>query len=134
VTGVRVDHLGLVVADMDEALRFFTQTLKATVLSDEREVGGGPLHIAFVETGGTMYELIHPSGSGSKFYHYLQEHGPGIHHIAFAVDSMDQATAQLLEVGVGLEGSSMPKDGRTLQALNPQATLGIVMQLIQRHK
>lgn len=129
---MRIDHLGIVVENLDEALHFFTVTLKATVLSCERNAGGRPLDIAFVETGGTMYELMHPNGPGTKFFTYLQEHGPGMHHIAFVVDELDQTTKQLTEVGVRLDGEAQGNDHRVLQWLDPKTTLGVGMQLIHR--
>jgi len=130
--GLRLDHIGIVVENLDNALHFFTETLKATVLSRKENSGGRALDIAFVETDGTVYELMHPHGPDTNFYTFLNEHGPGLHHIAFSVGEIGQATEQLVEFGVGLEGGVNVNEERFMQWLDPKTTLGIGMQLIQR--
>ena len=127
----RVDHLGVIVGDLDGAVRSFTEHLGLEL--DHTERYGDELDIAFLPCGETLVELITPlTGEGSNA-DYLKQHGPGIQHVAFEVDDLDAALAELSGRGVKpLGGAPMPgAGGMRIAFLDPQAFGGILVELCE---
>jgi methylmalonyl-CoA/ethylmalonyl-CoA epimerase len=127
----RVNHLGVIVEDLDEAVRSFTEHLGLTL--DHTEPYGDELEIAFLPCGETLVELIEPRTEAGSNADYLKEHGPGIQHVAFEVDDLEAALSELAERGVRPLGDApMPGAGGTRIAfLEPRAFGGILVELCE---
>ena len=127
----RVNHLGVIVGDLDEAVQCFTEHLGLTL--DHIEQYGDELDIAFLPCGETLVELIKPLKDQGSNADYLREYGPGIQHVAFEVDDLDAALEELMERGVKPLGDApMPGAGGTRIAfLDPQAFGGILVELCE---
>ena len=128
----RVNHLGVIVGDLDGAVQSFTEHLGLTL--DHTEQYGDELDIAFLPCGETLVELIKPRTEQGSNADYLKEHGPGIQHVAFEVDDIDAALAELDERGVKALGDApMPGAGGTRIAfLDPQAFGGVLVELCEQ--
>jgi methylmalonyl-CoA/ethylmalonyl-CoA epimerase len=128
----RINHVGVIVEEFDEAVRSFTDNLGLEL--DHTERYGESLDIAFIPCGDTLVELIKPlTGEGSNAQ-YLQEHGPGIQHLAFEVDDLDTALQELAGRGIGPLGAA-PVDGAggmRIAFLDPQAFAGILVELCEK--
>ena len=127
----RVDHLGVIVGDLDGAVKSFTEHLGLKL--DHTEQYGDELDIAFLPCGETLVELIEPLKEGGSNADYQREHGPGIQHVAFEVDDLEAALAELAERGVEPLGDApVPGAGGMLIAfLNPQAFDGVLVELCE---
>ena len=127
----RVNHLGIIVEDLDEAVRSFTERLGLTL--DHIEPYGDELQIAFLPCGDTLVELIEPRTEVGSNADYLKQHGPGIQHVAFEVEDLEAALSELAERGVKPLGDApMPGAGGTRIAfLEPQAFGGILVELCE---
>jgi methylmalonyl-CoA/ethylmalonyl-CoA epimerase len=127
----RVNHLGVIVSDLDDATRSFTEHLGLSL--DHVEQYGDELDIAFLPCGETLVELIKPRTDQGSNADYLREHGPGIQHVAFEVDDLDAALAELAERGVEPLGDApMPGAGGTRIAfLDPKSFGGILVELCE---
>ena len=127
----RVNHLGVIVTDLDDATRSFTEHLGLSL--DHVEQYGDELDIAFLPCGETLVELIQPRKDQGSNADYLREHGPGIQHVAFEVDDLDAALAELAERGVkSLGDAPMPGAGGTRIAfLDPGSFGGILVELCE---
>jgi methylmalonyl-CoA/ethylmalonyl-CoA epimerase len=127
----RVNHLGVIVTDLDDATRSFTEHLGLSL--DHVEQYGDELDIAFLPCGETLVELIKPRTDQGSNADYLREHGPGIQHMAFEVDDLDAALAELAERGVEPLGDApMPGAGGTRIAfLDPKSFGGILVELCE---
>jgi methylmalonyl-CoA/ethylmalonyl-CoA epimerase len=127
----RVDHLGVIVADLDDAVRSFTKHLGLTL--DHTERYGDELDIAFLPCGGTLVELIKPRAEVGSNADYLKEHGPGIQHVAFEVDDLEAALEELNERGVEALGDApVPgAGGMRIAFLDPRAFGGILVELCE---
>ncbi len=127
----RVNHLGIIVEDLDEAVRSFTEHLGLTL--DHIEPYGDELEIAFLPCGDTLVELIEPRTQAGSNADYLKEHGPGIQHVAFEVGDLEAALSELAEHGVKPLGDApIPGAGSTRIAfLEPQAFGGILVELCE---
>ena len=127
----RVNHLGIIVGDLHEAVQSFTDHLGLRL--DHVEQYGDELDIAFLPCGETLVELIKPRTEEGSNAEYLREHGPGIQHVAFEVDDIDAALEELGKRGVEPLGDApLPGAGNTRIAfLDPQAFGGILVELCE---
>ena len=127
----RVNHLGVIVDDLDDAVRSFTEHLGLTL--DHVEPYGDELEIAFLPCGETLVELIEPRTQSGANADYLKENGPGIQHVAFEVEDLEAALSELAERGVQPLGDApLPGAGHTRIAfLEPQAFGGILVELCE---
>jgi methylmalonyl-CoA/ethylmalonyl-CoA epimerase len=127
----RVNHLGVIVGDMDAAIEGFREKLGLPLA--KTEVYAGVLDIAFLPCGDTQVELICPREEGDPAADYLREHGPGIQHVAFEVADLEAALAELAERGVETVGEA-PRPGADdtiIAFLDPRSFGGILVELCQ---
>lgn len=128
----RIHHLGLAVRDLDAAVAFYRQAFGLDswefVEMPERH-----MRVAAATLDGGLIELIAPTSDEAAFAKYLAEKGPGMHHVAYQVEDIRAALAELKVRGVQLI-DELPRTGLhgTLVAfLHPKATLGALIELVQ---
>jgi methylmalonyl-CoA/ethylmalonyl-CoA epimerase len=127
----RVNHLGVIVEDMDAAIEGFRDRLGLPLA--KTEVYADILDIAFLPCGDTQVELICPREHDDPAARYLREHGPGIQHVAFEVEDLEAALAELAERGVEPLGEA-PRPGADdtiIAFLDPRRFGGILVELCQ---
>jgi len=126
----RIAHLGVAVKDIDTALEFFTQGLPLEMTHTEEYQG---MKIGFIPVGDSSIELLQDVSGASPIGKYVEKNGEGIHHIAFEVDDIYQAVAELKERGVRLidETPRPGAHGMTIAFMHPKGTHGILMELVQ---
>jgi methylmalonyl-CoA/ethylmalonyl-CoA epimerase len=126
----RIAHLGVAVKSVDDALRFFTGGLPLEVTHEETYQG---MKIGFIPVGDSSIELLEDVSGSSAIRKFLDKNGEGIHHIAFEVEDIHQAVAELKEKGVKLidETPRQGAHGMTIAFMHPKATHGILMELCQ---
>ena len=131
----RIDHVAVVVRDLESALQFYRDLLgiqPSRILDFPRE----GVRIAFLPLGGAdgseieLLEPINPEGSVARF---LQQRGGGLHHICLEVHDIDQTLAELRDAGARvLDESPRPTaEGRGI-FLHPKGTGGVLLELVQR--
>jgi methylmalonyl-CoA/ethylmalonyl-CoA epimerase len=131
----RVNHLGVIVSDLDGAVEGFTELLSLELTKTE-VYGDDALDIAFLPCGDTQVELIRPRRDDDPASEYLREHGPGIQHVAFEVDDLEAALAELSEHGVDTLGEA-PRPGAddtVIAFLDPGRFGGVLVELCQYRK
>jgi methylmalonyl-CoA/ethylmalonyl-CoA epimerase len=130
-----VDHIGFMVRDIDEAVAFYSRMFD--VAEWERiEMPERYMRVAAARVGGTLLELIAPASEQASFAKFLQERGPGVHHVAYRVDDIATALADVKARGVQLIDEA-PRPGlhNTLTAfLHPKSTMGVLVELVQHQK
>lgn len=89
----RVDHIGIVVHDIDATLPYYRDHLGLAVSHDERLPEAG-VRLVYLDGGGTLIQLVQPLGPGPLADH-LERHGEGLHHLCYAVDDIPSALAAL---------------------------------------
>ena len=97
-----VDHVAIIVRDIDAALPWFTDQLGFALIGDEITPASGGARLAFLDAGNITLQLVSPTGSSGPIAEHLAEHGEGLHHICFAVDDIEQS------IDVLAPGSSVP--------------------------
>jgi methylmalonyl-CoA/ethylmalonyl-CoA epimerase len=127
-----VDHLGFAVRDIDEAVEFYSRAFDIVewerIAMPERHMA-----VAVARVGETLLELIAPTSEDAAFAKFLRERGPGIHHVAYRVDDIAAALAEVKARGVQLV-DEQPRPGLhgSLTAfLHPKSTLGVLIELVQ---
>ena len=127
----RIDHLGLLVSDLDGAADGF----RALGLElDRTERYGDELDIAFLPCGETDVELLKPLVEEGVNAEDLACHGPFIQHVAFRVDDLEAALAELAGRGIEPVGEA-PRPGAggtTIAFLDPRRFGGILVELCQQ--
>src|SRR5574341_2547731 len=90
----RIDHIAVVVPDIEEAHKFYRIALGLEVTHIE-QVEGQEVIVAFMPAGNSEIELVEPVNESSGVARFLARRGAGIHHIALEVDSIEDTLAQL---------------------------------------
>lgn len=128
----RIDHIAIVVEDIDAALAFWVEAL-GLELDHVEDIPEQKSIVAFLPTGGSEVELVKPTTDDSGVARYLQKRGPGMHHICFEVDDIEATLAQLKEKGVRLinEAPITSVDGKKLAFIHPESTHGVLVELYE---
>lgn len=132
VTPQKINHLGIVVSDLDEALACWQSGLGLTV-QQIVELPDRGLRIAFLPCGETTIELIAPLHDSSEVSKFLSERGPGIHHVCLQVGDLAQASAAVSNAGLRLIGESakLGAEGYPVRFVHPKSTLGALVELLE---
>ena len=128
-----VDHIGIAVKSIDEALNFWQKTLGIQCTGVE-EVEEQKVKTAFLPVGATEIELLEATSDDSPVAKFIEKRGEGIHHLALRVDDLDAALAELKEQGMRLidETPRYGAGGARIAFIHPKATGGILLELSER--
>jgi methylmalonyl-CoA epimerase len=129
VTGI--DHIGILVSDLEAALRFYTETLGLTAGPIE-EHGDPPIRRACIAVGETELELIETTKPEETMMRFLPHRHPGIYHIGLRVADVDTAAAALSQQKVPLVNGIREGDRMRVQFLHPSAAQGTMIELVAR--
>jgi methylmalonyl-CoA/ethylmalonyl-CoA epimerase len=131
ITGI--DHIGIFVTDLDEALRFYTETLGLSAGPIET-LTSPPVRIARVAVGDTELELIEASDPEQTMMRYLPHRHPGPYHVGLRVESVDHAAERLRADGVPLIDGIREGDDMRVQFVDPGPSGGLLIELVTRKK
>ncbi|MCO5247701.1 MAG: VOC family protein [Chitinophagales bacterium] len=92
----QIDHIGVAVNNMEDAVQMFNGILAATPFHTE-EISSQKLIATFYQLGSTKVELLQATSPESNIAKYLSKKGPGIHHVAFAVDDIKAEMKRMRE-------------------------------------
>ena len=126
----RIDHIAVVVDDLDTALAFWRDTLGLDMTHLE-EVKEQESIVAFMPTGGSEVELVKPTTETSGVAKYLAKRGPGMHHICLEVDNLEEMLAEMKTKGVKLinETPTIGAGGKQIAFIHPSSANGVLVEL-----
>lgn len=127
-----IDHIGVAVRDLEEAVAFYSQSF-GVVTWERATLPDLHMEVAITAIGATLLELIAPTSPDAAFAKFLDERGPGMHHVAYRVADIAAALAQARANGIRLI-DEVPRPGmhNTLVAfLHPKSTMGVLTELVQ---
>ena len=127
-----IDHVGVAVEDLDSALALYEGTFGMPVAHRETVSDQG-VEAVLLDVGDGHVELLRPLGEDTAVGRFLARRGPGLHHVAYRVDDIDAALAQLREQGVELI-DSQPRTGiraSRVAFLHPRATGGVLTEIVE---
>lgn len=125
-----IEHIGIAVKSIEEALPFFEGVLGLKCYNIE-EVADQKVKTAFLKVGQTKLELLEPTGDESPIAKFLEKRGEGIHHIAFAVENSTEALKEAEAKGVRLIDKQSRKgaEGLNIGFLHPKSCHGLLLEL-----
>ncbi len=129
----KIDHIGIAVASLDEALKFYRDQLgldfKGTEVVNEQKV-----KVAFFPVGESKLELLESTDPDGPVGKFIAKKGEGIHHLSFRVSNIEEKLQQLQESGVSLidEKPRFGAGGAKIAFLHPKSTGGILIELCER--
>jgi methylmalonyl-CoA/ethylmalonyl-CoA epimerase len=127
-----IEHIGIAVSNLETAIRFYETVFDLKCYNIE-EVPEQKVRTAFIMVGQTKIELLEstdPEGPVGKF---IEKRGEGIHHIAFAVNSIDEQLAHAEKMGVKLIDSTPRKgaEGLDIAFFHPRSTSGVLIEICE---
>jgi methylmalonyl-CoA/ethylmalonyl-CoA epimerase len=128
----RIDHIAVVVDDIETSLAFWRDALGMDMTHLE-EVKEQESIVAFLPTGGSEVELVKPTTETSGVAKYLAKRGPGMHHICLEVDDLEAMLADMKAKGVKLinETPTIGAGGKKIAFIHPSSANGVLVELYQ---
>jgi len=125
-----IEHIGIAVNSLDEAIPYYEKTLGLKCYAVE-EVADQKVKTAFFMVGQTKIELLESTNPEGPIGKFLEKRGQGVHHLAFAVDNVNKSLNELDEKGVRLIDKTSRKgaEGLNIGFLHPKSTMGVLTEI-----
>lgn len=130
---IKVDHIAVVVEDLDAALHFWQNAL-GLQLGKVEEVAEEAVEVAFLTLDNAHIELVRPTTGDSGIAKYLAKRGMGMHHICLQVDDIEASLARIAAAGAELinETPRTRDNGTRYAFIHPKSTGGVLLELYQQ--
>ena len=128
----RIDHTGVAVADLDAAIKLYEEILGMPLVHRETVTEQG-VEAVLLDVGDGHVELLSPLGEDTPVGKFLARKGPGLHHVAYAVEDIGATLEQLSAAGVELIDAK-PRvgiRGSLVAFLHPRSTGGVLIEIVQ---
>ena len=127
-----IEHLGIAVANLEESIKYYEEVLGLKCYSIE-EVKDQKVKTAFFKVGQTKIELLESTSPDGPIGKFIEKKGQGIHHIAFAVDGLQDTLNEVKDKGVRLidESPRPGAEGLNIAFLHPKSTHGVLTELCE---
>lgn len=129
----KIDHIGIVVGDTDEALKVYSEMFGFEVV-EEMGGPGGEFKAVLVKAGNITLEFLQPLTDEGSFAKFLKERGGGLHHVSFGTNNIKHDLKKLKEQGrllINEEPMSLP-GGDEVAFIHPSAAENVLIELVQR--
>lgn len=128
---IRINHLAIVVEEIESALPFWRDALGLPVGKVE-DVPSEAVKVAFLDVGEAHIELVQPSTPDSGIARYLSKRGAGMHHVCLEVADLDVALDEMRAQGIELiTDSPKERNGRRYAFIHPGSTGGVLVELYE---
>jgi methylmalonyl-CoA/ethylmalonyl-CoA epimerase len=126
--GTRIAHIGIAVESLDALRAFFRDVLQMPEVPLADADGA---RIVGLAAGDSLVELLEAANPASPIGKFVAKRGPGIHHVCFSVDDLDQTLERCRRAGVRLvdETPRVGAEGKRIAFLHPAATGGVLVEL-----
>lgn len=130
---LKIDHLGIAVNSITEGKSFWTDVLGLSFEGSET-VAEQKVTTAFFPVGESEVELLESTAPDGPIAKFIEKKGQGIQHIAFRVENIEAALAELKEKGIQLidQKPRIGAGGAKIAFLHPKATSGVLVELCER--
>jgi methylmalonyl-CoA epimerase len=131
LSGCKIDHLGIAVRSLDQALLFYRDQLGMDVAMRET-VAAEKVNVAMLPVGEPRIELLEPTEADSVVGKFLDKRGEGLHHVALKVQDLHAVVERLRASGARLLNEPRAGAGGHLYIfVHPSSTGGVLLELIQ---
>ena len=127
-----IEHIGIAVNSLEESIPYYEEVLGLKCYAVE-EITDQKVKTAFFKVGDTKIELLESTDPEGPIGKFVEKRGQGIHHMAFAVNNIDDALASVEEKGVRLIDKHARKgaEGLDIAFLHPKSTFGVLTELCE---
>jgi len=127
-----IEHIGIAVNSLEESIPYYENVLGLKCYAVE-EVTDQKVKTAFFKVGQTKIELLEATSPDSPIAKFIEKKGPGVHHMAFAVENLEQQLETIAQKGVQLIDQTPRKgaEGLHIAFLHPKSTLGVLTELCE---
>lgn len=128
----RIDHIGVAVEDIDAAIALYEQSFEMELAHRETVESQG-VEAVLLDVGDGHVELLRPLGEETAVGKFLARKGPGLHHVAYAVEDIDTTLKQVAATGIELidtEPRAGIRDSR-VAFLHPRSTGGVLTEIVE---
>ncbi|TCI26908.1 VOC family protein [Exiguobacterium sp. SH3S2] len=129
---MQIDHTGIAVRDLDEAISFYTNVLQGKLVDRYTNTAAGvETELAVIHVGEDVIELLLPTSSTSPIARFMKARGKGVHHIAYRVDDLEASIAALKRDGITFLEDTLrtTAKGRRLIYMDPRHSGGVIVEL-----
>lgn len=132
---LKVDHIGIAVSNLDEAVKVYTEVLGLELAGTE-VVEEQKVRVAFLPVGDTEVELLESTSPDGPIAKFIEKNGEGIQHIAFRVDNIEEAIAAMKEKGLKMidESPRYGAGGAKIAFMHPKSTGRVLIELSERNE
>jgi len=126
--GTRIAHIGIAVRGLTDSTSFYRDVLGLPEVPLDDADGA---RIAGLAAGESLVELLEAENPDSPIGKFVAKRGPGIHHVCFAVDDLDETLARCRQFGIRLidEHPRIGAEGKRIAFLHPSSTSGVLVEL-----
>ena len=130
--GARIDHIGVAVESIDDALKLYETSEELTLVHREVVEEQG-VEAVLLDLGENHVELLQPLGPDTPVGRYLAKRGAGIHHVAYQVTDIDAELARLRDAGVQLidQTPRIGIRGSRVAFCHPKSTGGVLTEIVE---
>ncbi len=127
----KINHVAIVVKDIDESLKFWESAL-GLKLHHVEDVPSQASKVAFIPVGESEIELVQPTTEDSGMAAYLEKRGEGMHHLCIEVDDIEAKMQELKDAGVRMiNDAPQVLPGRKMAFIHPKAASGVLVELYE---
>ncbi|HVY78040.1 MAG TPA: methylmalonyl-CoA epimerase [Solirubrobacterales bacterium] len=128
----RIDHIGVAVEDLDASIELYEKSFGMELVHREAVEEQG-VEAVLLDVGDGHVELLAPLGPETPVGKYLERKGPGLHHVAYAVEDIDSVLEQLAASGVELIDSEARVGirGSRVAFLQPRSTERVLTEIVE---
>ena len=130
-----IEHIGIAVKDLTASIKYYEDVLGLECYAIE-EVKDQKVKTAFLKIGQTKIELLESTAPDGPIGKYLEKRGEGVHHIAYAVNGIEDNLIEAKEKGIRVIDEKPRKgaEGLDIAFLHPKSTYGILTELTEEHE
>lgn len=129
----KVDHIGIAVKSLEQTLPFYTEVLNLKYLGTE-VVESQKVKVAFLKAGETKIELLEPTTDESTIAKFIEKRGEGIHHMALAVDDIQERINEIKTKGIRMidDDARIGAAGAQVAFMHPKSTGSVLVELCEK--
>ena len=128
-----IEHIGIAVSSLEESIPYYEKVLGLECYAIE-EVSDQKVRTAFFQVGDTKIELLESTDPEGPIGRFIEKKGPGVHHLAFAMENVGEALQEARDQGIRLIDEEPRKGAEGLQIgfLHPKSTQGVLTEFCGR--